>query len=136
MSDNPPLPKPENDLARYRIAASGSLRYDRRTHSKDTPTRGDHTSLQHRAQGHGCARVNNHLVLAIICTLLCCLPMGIVAIVYAAKVNTLARGGNMSGACDVSEKAKFWAVLGIVLGAMFWFFAVALQLLRSGHAAL
>lgn len=45
---------------------------------------------------------------SIVCTLLCCLPFGIVGIVYAAKVEGLARSGDMAGAREASDKAKMW----------------------------
>lgn len=35
------------------------------------------------------AKPYNYLALAIVCTILCCLPLGIVGIVKANKVNTL-----------------------------------------------
>jgi len=37
--------------------------------------------------------VPNYLVQAILCTICCCLPFGIVAIVYAAQVNGKVAGG-------------------------------------------
>ena len=40
-------------------------------------------------------RIPNYLVHAILCTLFCCLPLGIVAIVYAAQVNTKAAAGDI-----------------------------------------
>jgi len=45
---------------------------------------------------------------SIVCTLLCCLPFGVVGIVFAAKVNSLAAAGNMPAALEASNKAKFW----------------------------
>jgi Interferon-induced transmembrane protein/GYF domain 2 len=54
-------------------------------------------------------QVPNHLAKAIISTLLCCLPLGVVAIVYAAKVDSLARTGNIAEAEDASQKASMWA---------------------------
>jgi len=54
--------------------------------------------------------VSNNLVWAILSTLFCCLPLGIVSIVHAAKVNSLLAAGDVSGARDASEKAKKWAI--------------------------
>ena len=45
---------------------------------------------------------------SIMCTLLCCLPFGVVGIVFAAKVDSLAAAGNMPAALEASNKAKFW----------------------------
>lgn len=55
--------------------------------------------------------IPNHLVWAILTTLFCCLPMGIVSIVYAAQVDGKRAAGDIAGALETSRKAKFWAVL-------------------------
>ncbi len=54
--------------------------------------------------------VSNNLVWAILSTLFCCLPLGIVSIIHAAKVNGLLAAGDIAGARDASEKAKKWAM--------------------------
>ena len=51
-----------------------------------------------------------YLIFAIISTLLCCLPLGIVAIVYACKINSLQR----SGAQNAAKKAKMFTIIGTV----------------------
>ena len=53
--------------------------------------------------------VPNYLVQAILCTLFCCLPAGIVSIVYAAQVNSKLAVGDRAGAIQSSENAKKWA---------------------------
>jgi hypothetical protein len=60
--------------------------------------------------------VPNHLVWAILATLFCCLPFGIVSIVYASQVNGKLAAGDMGGALESSGKAKFWAWLSFGLG--------------------
>jgi hypothetical protein len=77
------------------------------------------------APGH----VPNHLAWAIIATVLAtclCCPLGllgIVAIVYATKVNTLLNQGDIDGARRASASAKTWcwvatalAIIGLVYG--------------------
>lgn len=59
--------------------------------------------------------VPNHLVWAILSTLFCCLPLGIVSIVYAAQVDGKRAAGDIAGARDASAKAKFWALLSAAL---------------------
>lgn len=61
--------------------------------------------------------VASHLVLAILVTLFCCLPLGIVSIVYAAQVNSKLESGNYNSALDCSKKAAIWgwSALGIGL---------------------
>jgi len=58
----------------------------------------------------------NYLVQAILVTLFCCLPFGIVAIVYAAQVNSRLDTGNYPGALEASNKAKTWCWVSFAVG--------------------
>ena len=59
-----------------------------------------------------------NLVWAIISTVLCCLPAGIVAIVYATKVQNKYRMGDIEGAKRASETSAWWCIASIVLGIL------------------
>ena len=61
-------------------------------------------------------KVESYLVLAIVVTVLCCLPFGIVGIVYAAQVNPKVQAGDIAGARESSRKAKLWTLWGLGLG--------------------
>tara|TARA_R110001632_G_scaffold58548_2_gene142493 strand:+ start:9543 stop:9812 length:270 start_codon:yes stop_codon:yes gene_type:complete len=63
-------------------------------------------------------RPQNYLVFAILTTILCCLPTGIVSIVYAAKVNTLYADGKFNEADAAAKSAKTWAIVSAVLFAI------------------
>ena len=52
-----------------------------------------------------------YLIFAIISTLLCCLPLGIVAIVYASKINSLQKNGDYAGAQNAAKKAKLFTII-------------------------
>lgn len=76
-------------------------------------------------------RPNNHLALAIISTVACCLPLGIASIIYSTKVNTAYDNGDYAGAESASKSAKTWGiaaigvgVVGIILYMVFVGFAV------------
>ncbi|GAA1589255.1 hypothetical protein GCM10009678_84490 [Actinomadura kijaniata] len=58
----------------------------------------------------------NHLVWAILTTILCCLPGGVVSIVYAAQVNSKWSAGDYQGAMKASKNAKTWAIVSAVVG--------------------
>jgi hypothetical protein len=60
--------------------------------------------------------VPNYLVQAILCTLCCCLPFGIVAIVFAAQVNGKLQAGDYAGAVEASRKAKMWCWIAFGVG--------------------
>lgn len=59
--------------------------------------------------------VPNNLVWAILTTLFCCLPLGIVSIVYATQVDGLRAAGDIAGARVAADKARFWAILSALL---------------------
>ena len=61
-------------------------------------------------------RVPNYLVQAILVTLFCCVPFGIISIVYAAQVNGKAALGDMEGARRMSRSAKNWAWISFGVG--------------------
>lgn len=62
------------------------------------------------------ATVPNYLVFAILATVLCCLPTGIPAIIYAAQVNTKLQAGDYAGAQESSKNAKMWCWISFGLG--------------------
>lgn len=61
-------------------------------------------------------QIPNHLVGAILVTLFCCLPFGIVSIVYASSVNGKLAAGDIPGAQQAADKAKTWMWLAFGLG--------------------
>jgi uncharacterized membrane protein YvbJ len=82
---------------------------------------------QPSASQPGVPHVETHLVKAILSTLFCCLPFGIVAIVYASQVNTKLQARDYAGAQTASDKANFWGNLSIGLGlvaGLFYFLAM------------
>lgn len=54
---------------------------------------------------------DNHLVWAILSTIFCCLPFGVVSIVYATQVESLYLQGRYEEAVDKSNKARKWAMI-------------------------
>ncbi len=73
---------------------------------------------------------NNYLVWAILTTILCCLPFGIVSIIKAAEVNSKWAGGDITGAYASSAAAKKWAIVsaGVSAGviAIYFLFGVTM----------
>ncbi len=71
-------------------------------------------------------RPNNYLAIAIISTILCCLPAGIVSIVYSTKVNSEYDSGNFDAAERASKNAKTWAFVSIGIALLGWIIYVAI----------
>ncbi len=59
---------------------------------------------------------DNYLVWAILTTVLCCLPFGVVAIVKASKVDSLWAQELHEEAIQASNDAKKWSIIGAVCG--------------------
>lgn len=59
---------------------------------------------------------DNYLVWAILVTIMCCLPLGIVSIVYSTKVSGLWAQGRYAEAQTAADNAKKWAIIAAVVG--------------------
>jgi hypothetical protein len=62
----------------------------------------------------------NYLIWAILSTLFCCWPVGIVSIVHASKVESAFNRGAYNGALDASQKAKKWALISAISAGIVW----------------
>jgi len=62
------------------------------------------------------SKPSNNLVLAILSTLFCCLPFGVVSIVFASQVDGKWNSGDHAGAQEAADKAKRWAIISAVVG--------------------
>jgi hypothetical protein len=71
---------------------------------------------------------DNNVVWAILSTILCCPPLGIVAIVKSTQVNSLWTQGEYDAArtsADDAKKFSMWAAIaGIVVGVLWLIFVV------------
>lgn len=78
---------------------------------------------------------NNNLVWAILTTILCCLPFGIVAIIKAAEVNSKWAQGDYAGAQASADAAKKWSIIGAIVGGagvvLYLIFVVGLGVLSA-----
>jgi hypothetical protein len=76
--------------------------------------------------------VPTHLAEAIIATLLCCWPLGLVAIIQATKVSSRNAVGDVEGAMEASRKAKLWSWIAIASGFVVIVLYVALLIAMEG----
>ena len=78
---------------------------------------------------------SNYLVQAILVTLCCCIPLGIVSIVYAAQVDAKWNAGDYQGAILASQNANRWSWIGFGVGVVVGLLYFGLQILAIGAAA-
>lgn len=80
------------------------------------------------------APIQNYLVFAILATVLCCLPTGIPAIIYAAQVNGKMQMGDQAGAKAASDNAKMWCWIsfGVGLAGVFLYILLIMLGVLSG----
>ena len=57
-----------------------------------------------------------YIVWSILATLFCCLPGGVVAIIYSAMVGSKLAANDYEGALKASKKAKLWCWLSFGIG--------------------
>ena len=77
------------------------------------PGSGFHQMTSGGMPGHSGSKPSNHLALAIVSLLFCCLPFGLVAVVNAARVDKLWHSGNPTAAVAASVQAKTWAIASL-----------------------
>lgn len=65
-------------------------------------------------------RPDNYMWLSVLVTILCCMPLGIVGLLYSSKVDSSWYAGDVESARVYSSKAKSWSLWGIVLMVLFW----------------
>lgn len=62
--------------------------------------------------------IPSYLWQSIVATILCCMPFGIVAIIYAAKVDSLLAVQDYVGAQSASDSAKVWVGVSVGIGLL------------------
>lgn len=112
---NNATPPPSHNDATYNSSSY-------QTNSEQSAHYDNNTTQQQQRNTPPCP--NSNLVWAILSTIFCCIPTGIVAIVYASKVSDRYVMGNMAGAIEASQKAKKWSIYGCIasiVGSILYF---------------
>jgi hypothetical protein len=65
------------------------------------------------------SKVPNNLVLAIVASvvslLACCIPHGLISLIFALQVDKKAAAGDIAGATKSAKQARMWALISIIL---------------------
>jgi hypothetical protein len=80
--------------------------------------------------------IPNYLIPAILATIFCCLPVGVVSIIFAAQVSGKISAGDMAAAMDASRKAKMFMFIAVGLGLLLWVTVIILWILVFGMAVI
>ena len=112
-SPEPPQPPP-------RILSRDSAEY------QSVPLTSASSTASVSADSLGNGPVPSHMFGAIMTTLFCCIPLGILAILQAANVNTCLAAGDRAGAVKASKQAGTFVAWGVASG-----FIVGLVFLAS-----
>ena len=83
----------------------------------------------------GTTSVPNYLVPAII-SAICCFPLGIISIVFAAQVNGKVAAGDIAGALNASKMAKIFSYVFIGLALLGWGGYIIIWVVIGGAAFL
>lgn len=86
------------------------------------------SGLPHGTPVPGGQQPPSNLAWAILSTLFCCLPLGIVSIVKASRVSSLWSSGRFADAEQASADARKWALISAGLGVAIYVWAVAITL--------
>ncbi|MFI5792187.1 CD225/dispanin family protein [Streptomyces sp. NPDC051677] len=81
----------------------------------------DHWGPQHSPQR---PPPNSYMTPAILVTLLCFLPTGIAAIVFASQVSAKSAAGDYPGAVEASRKARILILVSVGIGVVFWLIVI------------
>jgi hypothetical protein len=84
----------------------------------------------------GAANIPNYLIPAILATLFCCLPIGVVSIIFATQVNSKQAAGDVAGAMEASKKAKMFLFIAVGGGILVYLAVIVMWVLAFGMAAL
>lgn len=80
------------------------------------------------------SNVQNYLIPAILATIFCCLPLGVVSIIFATQVNSKVAAGDTAGAMEASKKAKMFMFLSLGLGVLFYGTLIIIWIIFFGAA--
>jgi hypothetical protein len=128
----------QNDPAAQYCASCGAMLSGSGSGSGSGPGPGPGPAVQATYSTSG-GPVSSHIVPAILITLFCCQPLGIVAIVFSAMAMSKNSSGDYNGAAVDARRAKqlcWWGfglgLLGIVVGVIIWVIMMVLAAASAG----
>jgi len=69
------------------------------------------------------------IIAAVVSFLMCCLPHGVISVIFASQVNKKAAAGDIAGATQAAKNAKLWAIISIVVSVVWLIIGLAFGLI-------
>ncbi|KAG5843791.1 hypothetical protein ANANG_G00154650, partial [Anguilla anguilla] len=76
---------------------------------------------------------SSYLAWSIFNTLCCCLPLGVVAIIFSTRVNNAVASGDLTTAESASRTAKIVNIVALVIGLIFIITVVSINVKNQKH---
>ena len=76
----------------------------------------------------GGQKPDNYLIHSIFATVCCCVPLGIVSIVFASQVDSKWNQGDIAGAHKAAASAKTWFWISLIAGLVGGVVSAAIQI--------
>lgn len=122
MADNPApgwYPDPENlGQLRYWDGQQWTEHRSAQNTPSSPPPPSSPGQWQTGGYGQPAQKVDPWLWQSIVATLVCCLPAGVVGIVFAAQANSAMSAGNWAEAQKKAQQAKTWTLVSVGLGVL------------------
>ena len=85
--------------------------YSQPVQPQGTPPQYYNAGAQQAPYGETPISSTTYLIFAILVTVMCCLPFGIPAIIYATKIDKLQAMGDFMGAKAAAKSSKMWSII-------------------------
>ena len=74
--------------------------------------------------------IKDYTVYSVLSMVFCCVPFGVVSLIYSSKSAQLVKDGKTSEAMEMSQKAKTWAIAAAITGFILTSIYIAWEILR------
>lgn len=90
-----------------------------------TSMENNYQNPQENPQANLAYKPSNNMVWAVLTTIFCCLPFGIPAIVFAARVDSLWFSGRHQEAYNAAKVSRNWALISAIVAIVGWILYIA-----------
>lgn len=90
-----------------------------------TSMENNYQNPQENPQANLAYKPSNNMVWAVLTTIFCCLPFGIPAIVFAARVDSLWFSGRHQEAYNAARVSRNWALISAIVAIVGWILYIA-----------